>query len=58
MPRTSIRLPDELEVAARAKCQELDLNLSQVMRRLLTEWVNEVEDETPSQEPSDESQKA
>ena len=36
--RTSINIPDELEVAARAKCQELDLNLSQVIRRFLRKW--------------------
>ena len=41
MPRTSVRLPDELEAAARAKCQELDLNLSQVMRQFLREWTQE-----------------
>jgi len=55
MPRTSIRLPKDLEAAARAKCQELDLNLSQVIRSLLRMWI-EAQDETPSQAVADESQ--
>ena len=56
MPRTSVRLPDELEAAAREKCKRLDVSLSYVVRRLLREWVNEVEDETPSQTVADEGQ--
>lgn len=56
MPRTSIRLSDELEAAARAKCDRLDLNLSQVVRRLLKKWIEQ--DETPSQVSPEQSQKA
>ena len=43
MSRTSIRIPDELEAAAREKCRLLDLNLSQAVRQLLRQWLKEQE---------------
>lgn len=45
MSRTSIRLDDELEQAAREKCRRLDMNLSQVMRHLLKQWLADEEAE-------------
>jgi antitoxin component of RelBE/YafQ-DinJ toxin-antitoxin module len=45
MSRTSIRLDDELEQAAREKCHRLDLNLSQVVRQLLRQWLAEEQEE-------------
>ena len=44
MSRTSIRLDDELEQAAREKCRRLDLNLSQVVRQLLRQWIADDEE--------------
>ena len=43
MPKTSVNLPDDLEATAREKCKRLDLNLSQVIRRLLREWLAKTE---------------
>ena len=54
MSRTSVRLPDDLEAAAREKCKRLDLNLSQVMRRLLREWLAKTET-VQEQEADDDS---
>jgi antitoxin component of RelBE/YafQ-DinJ toxin-antitoxin module len=45
MPRTSIRLDDELEQAAREKCRKLDLTLSQVLRQLLRQWLADEQEE-------------
>jgi len=49
MSRTSIRIPDELEQAAREKCRRLDLNLSQVIRQLLRQWIADDEPEETNQ---------
>jgi predicted HicB family RNase H-like nuclease len=37
--RTTIRLPKELHEQAKAKAKREDLSLSQVVRRLLREWL-------------------
>ena len=47
--KTSFRLPEDLHRKARAKCRRNDITLSQVIRRLLREWI--AEDERAEEEP-------
>ena len=43
MSRTSVRLPDDLEAAARKKCRRLDVTLSHVIRQYLEKWARETD---------------
>ena len=49
--KTSFRLPDDLHERALAKCKREDVTLSQVIRRILREWVK---DEPPQDERQEE----
>lgn len=41
--KTSFRLPEELHRKAQEVCKREDVTLSQVLRRLLKEWIEEKE---------------
>ena len=41
MKLVTTRVPEELHRAVKVKCAELDLTMSQVIRRYLRAWVND-----------------
>ena len=50
MKTISVRISDEEKEAFDARCDELDLTMSQVMRKFIRDFIKEKEDAEPDKE--------
>ena len=50
MKTISVRISDEEKEAFDARCEELDLTMSQVMRKFIRDFIKEKEDAEPGKE--------
>ena len=50
MKTISVRISDEEKEAFDARCDELDLTMSQVMRKFIRDFIREKEDAEPDKE--------